>query len=184
MTDTERAELKRLADTMRRIEARSIPEPNTGCWLWMGAIDKDGYGRFSVTKVAIRAHRASWLVHCGPIDVGLFVCHRCDVRACVNPAHLFLGTHQDNIADMMRKGRRNSPRGDKSGARKHPSSMFRGHGEATSSAKLRDVDIPIILGLLSQGRTNTAIARLYGVTNSAISKIKTGQQWTHIPRSS
>ena len=64
-----------------------------------------GYGMFRIKRESYLAHRYSWTLHRGPIPVGLWVLHRCDVPACVNPGHLFLGTHQDNMDDMKRKGR-------------------------------------------------------------------------------
>lgn len=77
------------------------------CWLWIGSKKKNGYGRFSPGGhgVNILAHRASWEFHFGPIPSGLFVCHHCDTPACVRPDHLFLGTHEENMADMWAKGR-------------------------------------------------------------------------------
>src|SRR3990167_3892348 len=84
-----------------------MPEPNTGCWLWTGATRYDGYGtRPWRGKTSAQAHRIAWEVFRGPIPDGLQVLHRCDVRCCVNPDHLFLGTQLDNMRDMIQKGRK------------------------------------------------------------------------------
>jgi len=84
-----------------------FPEPNSGCWLWVGYTNK-GYGFISTGGYGgglKAAHRLSWELHKGPIADGYLVCHRCDVRCCVNPEHLFIGTQLDNIRDMYSKGR-------------------------------------------------------------------------------
>lgn len=91
-----------------RFFAKTIPEPNSGCLLWLGSHNWQGYGMVCVKTVGCGmsyAHRIAWLMRHGPIPDGLFVCHTCDVRCCVNPDHLYLGTHADNMRDMARRKR-------------------------------------------------------------------------------
>ena len=75
------------------------------CWLWTASQNSDGYGVFSLDARTLRAHRVSWTLHAGKIPEGLCVLHSCDVRNCVRPAHLFLGTQRDNMVDASQKGR-------------------------------------------------------------------------------
>lgn len=82
---------------------RLIPEPNSGCWLFEGRTTSGGYGSITLEGKPHGLHRLMWEHVNGPIPKGMHVLHRCDVRSCGNPDHLFLGTHQDNMRDMQQK---------------------------------------------------------------------------------
>jgi hypothetical protein len=90
---------------MSRFMDMAMPEPNSGCWIWTGAVDASGYGQMTVDGQGFRAHRISWMLFKGWIPGDLFVCHKCDVRCCVNPEHLWLGDPVTNGLDRDAKGR-------------------------------------------------------------------------------
>lgn len=93
----------------RRLDHYSRRDAKTGCLLWCGGITAQGYGELNFKGRVLLAHRASWTRAHGLIPQGLFVCHRCDVRACIDPQHLFLGTHLENMADCKAKKRFRKP---------------------------------------------------------------------------
>ncbi len=97
--------------SFRPWQDRAIPEPNSGCLLWEGAVQRHGYGHIRRGGRYLSLHRVVWEETHGAIPDGLHVLHRCDVPACVNVAHLFLGTHTDNMRDIVAKGRHTSNRG-------------------------------------------------------------------------
>ena len=135
------------------------------CWLWRGNIHRSGYGVIFNRKLrrTLRAHRLSYEINNGPIPSGLCVCHRCDVRRCVNPAHLFLGTTQENTADMVAKGR---------------NKWIAHRGEDAGRSKLSEDQV---LAIRSDPRAYRTIGAQYGVSSSNVSSIKNGQSWRHIP---
>ena len=87
------------------IESAYEPVTETGCWIWMRSRDPRGYGQLGVDGKITRAHRHFYATYVGPIPEEMFVLHKCDIPACVNPTHLFLGTQADNMSDMVAKGR-------------------------------------------------------------------------------
>lgn len=134
------------------------------CWMWTAGKSLSGYGHFWVKGRHERTNRVSWTIHHGPIPDGMLVLHRCDEPSCVNPDHLFLGTHADNAKDRKSKGRNGDMRGEKS-----------------SGAKLTDRDVLKIRELLQLGGlTQTRISEMFGVGPCVISLIKVRKIWSHI----
>lgn len=89
---------------LKRFEEKFIPCPTSGCWHWTGCLSY-GYGKFSIEGKNMGAHRASYEIYIGPIPEGLHVCHSCDETTCVNPDHLWAGTHLDNMEDKKFKNK-------------------------------------------------------------------------------
>ncbi len=154
-----------------------------GCWVWLGARDKKGYGRFKdpARKSAACAHRISYEHFVGPIPAGLFVCHRCDNPACVRPDHLFVGTHRDNMDDMAAKGRSTFTRWPELICRPWldcPERLCRGADHP--SAKLTLERVRSIRQRIAAGETQTGLAREFGVTQANISSIVRRKTWAHL----
>ena len=149
-----------------RFEHHVMPEPNSGCWLWTGS--RRGtrpYGQFRMGAVGgyqmVSAHRAAYELYRGPILDGLYVLHRCDVGACVTPAHLFLGTAKDNSDDKLRKERQV-------------------RGERQHSSKLTADDVRWIRAMIEVGMEQRMIARIMGVQATNISAINRRHIWKHV----
>lgn len=132
------------------------------CWNWTASLNANGYGKYAVNKSWALAHRHSYETFMGPIPDGLEVCHRCDNRACINPFHLFLGTHSDNMLDMVNKGRSGRLAGEK-------------HPQARLNANK-------VLEILTSARSAKQLASDYGVTKELIYQIRKGKAWKNVPR--
>lgn len=78
---------------------------SSACWIWQGCIRPNGYGQFTIHNKHYAAHRVMYKITYGSIQTGKIVCHSCDIRHCVNPDHLWIGTHKDNMSDCSKKGR-------------------------------------------------------------------------------
>jgi len=165
-------------------------EKSDKCWLWTGAINSDGYGAVTINNRQWRAHRLSWFIANGPIPEGKAICHRCDVRHCVNPDHLFPGSWGDNNVDAINK-------------RRHPhkakTHCIRGHeftpentriSEGTRHCKechrlrhagkikpirphrrLNDSERAHVLALFRAGRTKKSIAQKFGTNIATVTRI-------------
>lgn len=144
-----------------KVEKTDAPD---GCWVWVGSQDTKGYGTFKVFPRTYRAHRLSYLLHYGAIAEGLFVCHRCDQPSCIRPDHLWLGTNQENMDDMLKKGRYVS--GKAKSIDRPP--VLNLHnvpvGEKTYNAKLTEHDVRAIHRLYKEERWSQAkLARQFKI---------------------
>lgn len=159
------------------------------CWPWLGFLSASGYGRLREggrNGQMWMAHRFSYVLHFGPIPDGdgyhgLCVCHRCDNPRCVNPAHLFLGTFQDNVDDRVRKDRSARVTGLANGAHTHPEKVAR--GSSHYAAKLTDEQVKAIRAVKPAERvheTADQIAAQYGISHSHVIKLWYGYKWKHL----
>lgn len=136
-------------------------EKSSDCWIWKGQ-KREGYGRLKIDGHFVGAHRISYEIHFGEFSKNLCVLHRCDNPSCVNPDHLFLGSHEDNMKDMAKKGR------GKSG---------RYSGQKHAVCKLTESDV---LSIRCDQRTQDVIAADYGVSRNSIYKVKARRTWTNV----
>lgn len=141
------------------------------CWDWKAFINPSGYGMFRVGKITVVSNRVSWELHAGQqIPKGMEVCHACDRPRCVNYHHLWVGTHGDNIRDMVQK-RRHWMQVD-------PQRVNR--GEASTKAKLKEPDVLEIFQLIDAGISHAEIASRFQVNRVTITNISTGATWKHL----
>jgi len=161
--------LRIIGNDRERFESYVERVPFSGCWIWTGARDHYGYGRFWIGGEVMKAHRASWLLDRGENPVE-WVLHRCDVPACVNPAHLFAGDRTANMRDMAAKGRQVF--------QVSPQKIAR--GQLSCKANLTDDDVRSIKLRLARGASLSQLAIEYGLTKGAISHIRAGRNWAHI----
>jgi predicted XRE-type DNA-binding protein len=133
------------------------------CWLWTSCI-RNNYGNFSVKNKTLRPHRIIYELTYDKIPDGMFVCHKCDIPLCCNPKHLFLGTHTDNMQDMVKKGRL-------------PSQI----GEKSHTAKLSEESVRKIRELHKTGNYyQRQIAAMFKISRQRVSAIITGKCWEHV----
>lgn len=145
----------------KRFEEKVERVTESGCWIWTAGLNPMGYGRINTCspRGVQLAHRVSFELYEGEIPRGLLVCHLCDVRSCVNPDHLFLGTHADNSRDMAKKKRST-------------------HGKKNPSAKLTESQIKDIRANLH--KTNKELASEYGVHKNTIYYIRYSKTWRNL----
>ena len=159
------------------------------CWPWTaGKFAGKDYGVFRAHGKNYRSHRFAYIAAHGPIPEGLLVCHRCDNPECCNPAHLWLGTPADNMADMVAKGRslkgidsvppETRARGERNGALTHPERLTRGTSHHAS--KLTPDLVRSIRTRFAAGETQTAIAASIGVSQPVVSSVVRGETWGHV----
>lgn len=135
------------------------------CWVWTSSCAGVGYGAIYVSRCQLATHRVSWVLANGDIPKGMWVLHHCDNRKCVKPDHLFLGTNQDNIADMHRKGRGHI-----------------GPGTANPHARLSERDVVVIRQRYALGGTTyQEIADEFGVSRATIGDVICGRCWKSVP---
>lgn len=142
-------------------------EPNTGCWLWAGTVNRKGYGIARHDGKPRLAHRVAYAQHHGPIPAGMFVCHRCDQPCCVNPDHLYAGTPKQNTADMFRRNRVQRK------GKKRPNAT-RGWTYDKPPQKITDEQVVDIDQM--KGRPMREVAEIYGISETLVWGIWRGRK--------
>lgn len=137
------------------------------CWIWKGFKDKYGYGVIKVKGKFYKAHRLSFMLFNGEIPEGLLICHKCNIRDCVNPEHIYAGTGSDNQKDAVKAGTSNFIKNKQTGSNNY-------------GAKLNEEQVKEIKKLIKQEFRLSDIASLFKVTRRAIGHIKSGRNWKHV----
>ena len=165
-------------DAVHRFMGKFHIVDECSCWVWHAAKHRFGYGMFAFPnrKTVSTAHRVSWLLFMGEIPDGMHVLHKCDVPACVNPDHLFLGSHQENMTDKAEKGR--APSGENHWSRRAPDNVAR--GERSGHARLTEEDVASIRAGCSSGVTQKEMSRKYSIDPSHVSDIVNRKRWAHV----
>jgi hypothetical protein len=161
-----RAEIKLTEAQIKRFRLKFQATSPDECWEWTGGLDRTGYGQTHCDYPirSVKAHRVSYFLEHGPIPDHLCVCHRCDNRKCVNPAHLFLGTPAENSADMVVKNRSFKPKGEKHGA-----------------SKLTALQVREIRSIYASGGISQRLLGLkYGIGQQSVYGIVNRQRWKHV----
>lgn len=157
-----------------RLERATGPD---ACWIWPRSKDARGRGRIWVGGKLMLAHRAVWQEICGPIPAGALLCHHCDNPSCVNPRHLYVGTPQSNVQDMMLRGR-NWQRRKPEIARALGAALGRANtwsrGAGNPKAKLSP---KVVLSIAASSERSGILAARYGVDRSTIQRIRNGKLW-------
>lgn len=161
----------------RRFFANIVKRPgplSTDCWIWTKSLTC-GYGQMTVGNRSSRAHRWAYENLIGPIPDGLDILHQCDVRSCVNPAHLRAGSHAENMIEAWDRGLMKKSFGERNGRHTKPESTC--WGAKSYFAKLDDERVRAIY---ADPRRYKYIAAFYGITTRTVSSIKTGETWRHL----
>lgn len=157
------------ASLYERIERNISREPMSGCWLWSGSSDDKGYAHIGArledgNHIVIRVHRFMYTKTYGSLERGMVVRHKCDVRCCVNPYHLIVGTQADNVRDMVERGRRRG-----------------GRGERHALSVLTEERVQAIRCLAEQcGFNLTKLARIFEVDPATIRRVVDRKSWQHV----
>jgi hypothetical protein len=164
----------------KKFALKSKGRNETGCWLWSGRLDKDGYGSLRDGQKMKRAHRVSWEIHHGPIPKGLGVLHKCNNPTCVNPEHLKIGDHKDNMSDRQANGKpwHSSTFKRKLGERMKGRKITWGDRIAEAVRKLTKKQADEVLLRIQNGERISALAAELGMHRTSVSKIKAGTYFT------